>query len=91
MKSKRRRDIVYGHAFYTRADHYRARRLVRFRKYVEEHGLHCQECEGSGRLVDDVIDGMEITSVCGWCEETGLVTRWARGLWLRCQKEGTHV
>ena len=83
-------------AYYTRLTHEHARHHERFVRHVEAHGLMCQECGGSGQVVDDVVDfgdasvgsiPFEITGECFWCEGTGKITRRTRGLWLRCKQE----
>ncbi len=59
---------------------------ARFRRYVETHGLPCQDCGGRGGH-----GGFSMESgppePCGWCESTGLTTRWLRGLWLSFKRE----
>lgn len=57
---------------------------LRYQKYVEAHGLICQECAGRGGAIEPVLDyGQGPWEPCGWCEGTGKVTRWLRGQWLR--------
>ena len=60
----------------------------RFARYVDQHGLLCQSCSGAGGeryvLLDD---GTGPWEPCGWCEGTGKVTRWLRGVWLRWMRE----
>ncbi len=63
---------------------YHRRHLVRYRAYIKEHGLICQECGGSGGYKEVVCDdGTGPWYDCGFCEGTGYVTRWMRGQWLR--------
>ena len=60
----------------------------RYKRYVSEHGLWCQECRGAGGEVVPILDdGTGPTEYCGWCEGTGKVTRWIRGMWLRSKRE----
>ena len=59
----------------------------RYKKFIENHGLVCQECGGGGELLYDRIDWHDLYEVCSWCEGTGKVTRWRRGIWLRLKKE----
>lgn len=73
---------------YARGDWIFADHMRRYKAYVQEHGLVCQECGGSGGEVVPVLDtGEGPFEECGWCEGTGRVTRWTRGLWLRCQQK----
>lgn len=59
------------------------------KRYVEftqnlRHRLTCQECSGIGNyteIVDIELGGP--TYECGWCEGTGLITPYLRGVWLR--------
>ncbi|MPZ20108.1 MAG: hypothetical protein GEV06_19655 [Luteitalea sp.] len=73
----------YARLSYERQAHHR-----RFVAYVEAHGLLCQSCSGAGGeryvLLDD---GTGPWEPCGWCEGTGKVTRWLRGLWLRTLRD----
>jgi hypothetical protein len=65
------------YAYQTHAHH------VRYARYVEAHGLICQECGGRGGHIEPVLDwGQGPWEPCGWCEGTGKTTRWLRGLWL---------
>lgn len=68
---------------YPRMDWYRRQHHERFRRYVEQYGLPCQACGASGDVAEDYVAGAAIYRDCGWCEGTGKVTRWTRGLWLR--------
>lgn len=64
----------------------------RFAKYVELHGLVCQECGGSGGEIEPVLDYGEGPFIeCGFCEGTGKTTPWLRGLWLRLKKDEKHA
>lgn len=63
----------------------------RYRNHVIAHGFICQECGGMGDYVEDMISYGEgcvpLYYPCGFCEGTGLVTRWMRGQWLRWKKQ----
>lgn len=58
----------------------------RFKRYVEAHGLRCQACGGRGQHGSNY-SYYEGPEPCGWCETTGLVTRWLRGLYLTTMRE----
>lgn len=75
-------------AYYRRLDEYRRRHHARYVTYVEQHGLLCQECGGSGQVFVDQIEYRPIYNDCGFCEGTGKVTRWMRGQWLRWKSQG---
>lgn len=48
----------------------------------------CQECRGEGGKTESILeDGSGPWEVCGWCEGTGLVTKWTAGEWLRMMKQ----
>jgi len=67
---------------------YRYRRHhERYKRFVEsmKPQLICQACRGAGEYGSWNWD--EPSDPCGWCESTGLVTRWQRGHWLRFMKE----
>lgn len=65
-----------------------ARHHQRFKRRVEQAGLLCQECGGSGGEVEPVLDYGEGPWIeCGWCEGTGYVTPWLRGQWLKMRRE----
>lgn len=87
------RERNHEHPNYARIDYVWYRHHERFVVRAEREGLACQACGGRGGEVD-VIDP-EIGGPwepCGWCEGTGFVTRWLRGLWLRAmQKEKRNV
>jgi hypothetical protein len=68
------------HPNYARMDYVYQQHHARFKRYVEAHGLTCQACGGRGG--DYYTPYSEPPEPCGWCETTGLVTRWLRGLWL---------
>ena len=75
---------------YFRFDYYERQHHLRFKKRVEGR-LICQECGGAGGKIDQVLDYDGFLSgpweSCGWCEGTGYVTPWLRGLWLRFQQK----
>lgn len=73
---------------YRKLDSDYARHHARFSAHVAREGLVCQECRGAGGEVDPVLDdGSGPFNSCGWCEGTGKVTKWLRGLWLRMKRE----
>jgi DnaJ-class molecular chaperone len=60
----------------------------RYRRFIQEHGYTCQDCGGAGG--ETIVISYELGGPweeCGWCEGTGRVTRWTRGIWLRWKKE----
>lgn len=60
----------------------------RYKAYVEKEGLPCQDCCGYGGGYEPVLDdGSGPWYPCEWCEGTGKVTRWVRGLWLAYRRE----
>ena len=64
------------------------RHHARFERYIDDHGLSCQACGGAGNYIEDVIPEVgTVYGTCGFCEGTGLVTRWMRGQWLRWKKD----
>jgi hypothetical protein len=71
---------------YFRRCEYSRRHRARYVRFVEMkgNGFTCQECKGHGGWVEPVLDfGQGPWFDCGFCEGTGLVTRWMRGQWLR--------
>lgn len=67
---------------------YQRRHHERYVKRIECEGLVCQDCGGAGGYKEVILDdGSGPWFECGWCEGTGKVTRWLRGLWLRCKRE----
>jgi hypothetical protein len=60
---------------------------ARFVAHVEAHGLPCQDCGTRGGYVEVVCEGQGPWYDCDWCEGTGLMTRWLRGLWLRFKRD----
>lgn len=76
------------HPNYRRIDYVYRQHHARFARYVDAHGLVCQDCGGRGGERDVILDdGTGPWESCGWCEGTGRVTRWLRALWLRCKHE----
>lgn len=67
----------YGRWWYENHAHH-----VRYAAYVKAHGLTCQACGGRGEHGGFSVCSMEPPEPCGWCESTGLVTRWLRGQYL---------
>ena len=52
----------------------------------------CPSCDGSGRIVDDVIDGyIEITCECGWCKGTGTLGLWSWFQYYAWNTDGTYL
>jgi hypothetical protein len=73
---------------YAKADWRYRSWLTRYTRYVEAHGLICQDCGGmGGETVPILDDGTGPWEPCGWCAGTGYVTRWMRGIWLRSKAE----
>jgi hypothetical protein len=70
---------------YTRGRYMRQQHHARYRAYVKQHGMVCQDCGGRGCSGYDSDYGP--AEPCGWCETTGMVTRWLRGLWLRVVRD----
>ena len=70
---------------FTREAYYWNQHHKRFTKYVTSLPklLFCQECHGEGgwiEITDSEIGGPWYD--CGFCEGTGYVSPWIRGLWL---------
>lgn len=74
-------DYDYARLHYSYLQHH-----ARYKRHVEAHGLVCQDCGGRG---DHGGFSMESgpPEPCGWCESTGMTTRWLRGFWLRMMRE----
>ena len=75
---------------YPRSDWYLGQSLRRRAKYVEAmpKKLICQDCGGSGGEIEVVCDdGTGPWYDCGWCNGTGYMTPWERGMWLRMKRE----
>ena len=68
---------------YRRMDYEHRQHYERRKRYVEANGLVCQDCGGVGQYVEEWHDYWPRYEMCGWCEGTGKVTRWERGMWLR--------
>lgn len=78
-------DMAIWGEYFRRGEYYR-RHLARYERYVKTkgNGFVCQECGGAGGEIEPVTDlGEGPWYACGFCEGTGLVTRWGRGFWLR--------
>ena len=59
----------------------------RLTAYVEAKKLTCMDCHGRGGETIPVLDyGQGPFEECGWCEGTGYMTPFHRGLWLRLKK-----
>jgi len=73
----------YPRLYYVRRQH-----RARYQRYVAGHGLLCQSCGGAGGETDVLLDdGTGPWEPCGWCEGTGKVTRWLRGLYLSYMRD----
>lgn len=77
--------------FYSAQNRYREREHHRrYQQRIEAMArkLVCQACRGAGEFQEDILDGGGggPRYHCGWCEGTGYVTPWTRGLWLRTQR-----
>lgn len=73
---------------YPRMDYLYRHHHLRYERYIECHGLTCQDCRGAGGEIDVIswdLGGPWVA--CDWCEGTGKMTRWLRGQWLRMKKE----
>ena len=73
---------------YKKMDYQYQQHHERFRRRVEAGQLLCQECGGSGQYVAEYFDYCARYEDCGFCEGTGKVTPWLRGLWLRFKRQG---
>lgn len=81
-------EVVAQAPDYAKLDWYYEQHHRRFRARVEQRRprLICQECRGGGGWTEPILDdGTGPWEPCGWCESTGYVTPWVRGLWLREQ------
>src|SRR5882672_4009677 len=73
---------------YAKLDYYYKRHHERYKKFVADAKLLCQECKGAGGFVNPVLDdGSGPEEPCGWCETTGYVTPHVRGMWLQWKRE----
>lgn len=75
---------------YAKLDWRNRQHHARYLKFINgmERKLVCQDCYGRGgrvELIDMILGGP--WESCGWCEGTGYVTPFLRGLWLRYQKQ----
>lgn len=82
MSWRDREPMDYPRWYYSLSQH-----AIRYRNYVREHGLTCQECGGRGQFGYVSCYALEPPEPCGYCETTGKVTRWMRGQWLRWKRE----
>lgn len=75
---------------YARLAELSRRHHERFVRYVTSHPrkLICQDCGGAGGWVEVVLHetGQGPWIECGWCEGTGYITPYLRGMWLRFKK-----
>jgi hypothetical protein len=74
------------HPNYRRMDYVYRQHHMRFKAYVARDGFVCQSCGGAGGWVETICELGGPWMDCGWCEGTGKVSRWLRGLWLREMK-----
>jgi len=58
----------------------------RFARHVEAVGLFCQECGGTGAILEEYIEEYARYEECMWCEGTGRIPRHTRGVWLNEQR-----
>jgi len=80
-------NIDYAKLSYRRTEHHK-----RFVKRVLQTKLICQECRGLGGEREVILDdGSGPWIECGWCEGTGYVTPWLRGMWLRMKRKGAKA
>lgn len=77
----------HEHPNYARISYVYRQHHGRYKRYVEAHGLTCQACGGRGGWVDVICELGGPWEPCGWCEGTGTVTRWLRGLYLRTMRD----
>lgn len=70
---------------YAKFDYQQRQHHERYARYVQQHGLMCQACSGSGKWYESILSYHDLPMMCTWCEGTGKVTRRIRGLWLRLQ------
>jgi len=72
---------------YPRLDYEYRQHHTRYRHFVEQRGLLCQECGGGGGHTEPILDdGTGPWEPCGFCEGTGYVTPHMRGWWLRWKR-----
>ena len=75
---------------YSRRDYQWRKHHERYKKRVQEKHphLHCMECGGRGggiEIVDPELGGPWWP--CEYCEGTGLMTPYLRGVWLRMKRD----
>ena len=79
-------EVDYARLAYKNRQHHQ-----RYTQYVHAmpRKLVCQDCGGAGGKVIPVLDyGQGPFESCGWCEGTGYVTPYIRGMWLRWKRTG---
>lgn len=74
---------------YARLDYKHREHHVRYKRFVESRPpLSCQECRGAGGWTEPILDdGTGPFEECGWCEGTGLISPYKRGMWLKFRRE----
>ena len=60
---------------------------LRYQRFVESHGLTCQDCHGEGQYIAEYLDGWPRYELCDWCEGTGRMTPHKRGVWLTLKRQ----
>ena len=72
---------------YAKLHYYYQQHFERYKRRVDNSKLLCQECGGAGGFTEPVLDdGTGPWEACGWCEGTGRLTPYLRGLWLHYKK-----
>lgn len=69
---------------YIKMDYYWRHHRIRYERYVEANGYTCQACCGRGHYD---MGWEEPPEPCGYCEQTGRVTRWMRGWYLTWKRQ----
>lgn len=75
---------------YAKYDYKNQRHHERYVRYVNSmpKKLTCQECGGAGGEVEPVLNyGEGPWMACGFCEGTGRMTPYVRGLWLKWKRQ----
>ena len=73
---------------YKRMDYYWAKHHERYKNRVSNGNLTCQECRGDGGWKETILDdGSGPWFGCGYCEGTGRITPWLRGMWLKFKRQ----